>query len=389
MKKLFPVFLILGFVFSMITISCKGNAGNEKPKKSEFEWNTVSKAEPGQAQYFNSANKYPSGSVYPIYNDTTRGIDNNTPDGAPAVQEAIMRIDEDTADQVGDFTVTPKKDGLAISLELEPGTLWNHIQFYVCETDGYDGWESADVRTADLEPVSETKYELLFPFTEKDRWYKVWFSFEENEGEPNQRHVNTHDDPDNDPIKIQANGGQGEFNVYSATNFAEYYSPNRGLYLENLIVNLPEGILESEQHLKVRAEACDPAQGKNRWESGNEKYYVIDDIRDEIWFPSENTQNQDEQAFVNILKGCGNLFFTVSAQVYFDGIEYEQTIYGNWADGYYDEGLDEYIEFQDSNWFVDYEVMPSDATKLPVIRIDQNDGKAIAINLLQNLLHIR
>ena len=60
MKKLFPIFLVLGFVFSMITISCKGNAGNEKPKKSEFEWNTVSKAEPGQAQYFNSANKYPS-----------------------------------------------------------------------------------------------------------------------------------------------------------------------------------------------------------------------------------------------------------------------------------------------------------------------------------------
>ena len=71
------------------------------------------------------------------------------------------------------------------------------------------------------------------------------------------------------------------------------------------------------------------------------------------------------------MKGCGNLFFTVSAQVYFDGIEYEQTIYGNWPD--WNEDLQE--EIPDSNWFVDYEVMPSDAKKLPVIRIDQNDGK--------------
>lgn len=143
MKKLLPIFLILGFVFSMMTISCAQNTDDNKPvvlpdTPEQAEWPAVSTPEPGQAQYFNSGNKYPSGSVYPIYNDTTRGIDNNTDDGDPVVQEAVMIIDENTSDAVGDFTVTPKKDGLYITLELDDGTPWNHIQFYVCETDEYE-----------------------------------------------------------------------------------------------------------------------------------------------------------------------------------------------------------------------------------------------------------
>ena len=394
MKKLFPIFLILGFVFSMMTISCTPGTGNNKSSKDDdkpvvlpdtpeqAEWTAVTTPEPGQAQYFNSENTYPKGSAYPKYTDTTKAIDKNVSPGETVAQTIGRRIDDNTMDDdVGEFSVTPQNDGLKIRLTFDPDRApWNHIQFYACETD--EEWESADVRTADLSPVSEqgasqTVYELLFPFTEKERWYKVWFSFEENEGEENQRHVNTHDDPDYEPIIIEAKGGQGEFNVYSATNFAEYYSPKRGLYLEKLIVNLPERILDTDaenrkkEYLKVRAEACDPALDKYRWESGNEKYFVIDDIRDEIWFPSENTQNQDEQAFVNILRGCGNLFFTVEVQVYVNGTEFQQTVYGNWPD--WNEDLQE--EIPDSNWFVDYEVMPSNAKKLPVIRIDQDDGK--------------
>ena len=383
MKKLLPIFLILGFVFSMMTISCSGSSGDSSPSVApdtpeQAVWSEVSNKnkDPGRPQYFNSGQNYPEGSVFPVPRNTSQEIDDTTQDGDTDAH--VGMTDEEDPEEMYEFSVQAVKDGLRIRLQLDPNLArFSHIQFYVSEAYD-DGWRGQEIRTGELtSTVDETdnvEYELLFPFTEKERHYEVWFSYLENEGvAPEPQYVNTGDDP----LIIQAVGGYGEFNVYSGTDSAQYYSPKRGLYIKNLYVNWPEDILDVDengrpvQHLKVRAEKCD--ETSERWREENAAYFVIDEIRDEIWFPSDNSTG-DELNFVNTLRDSGKLFFTVAAQVYVDGIEYEQTIYGNWEDRWWDEESRTEFVNQDSNWFVDYEVLPSNAKKLPVIRIKQDDG---------------
>ena len=253
----------------------------------------------------------------------------------------------------GKLTVTPRSDGLLLQLNAKDE--WKHVTFCVRDVTNQENWEWHETIEAEV-PVTTVKNsikcELLFPFTEKDRNYSVWFNHYGNNIDEYADWTSEEDKA----VSVKSIGGMGQYDILCAN--AQYWSPKRGLYLERFSPIVPAEISEDQQKLRVRAEIG------HRWNS-EERYFETNTISNTIWFP----ENENDE-FTSFIKGKDKIFLTVQYVVNYKDVEYAQRFYGNWS--FWDNEAQR--EIQDSNWFVDYDALNPAARKLPVVRIKSTEN---------------
>ena len=243
------------------------------------------------------------------------------------------------------LTVTPKNNGLQIQTTFTQP--WKHINICVRELE--EGrWFSevvADVQV--VQKKGKSTCEVFYPFTKKGTAYKVWFI---HMGNSNDEWADWTSEEANG-VTVTADGGAGRLNASCID--VQYWSPRRGLFLNQLYIEAPESI-SIEKKFRVRAEK------DHRWQGG-EKYFETTNLDKTIWFP----ENKDDD-FTSYLIGSKKLFITVELVARYNGVEYSQRFFGNWPT--WDDSIK--AEIEDSNWFIDYGVFDEKAPKLAQIRID-------------------
>ena len=319
MKKLINTFLIIGFV-AFLAASCSPTTGKVKPA------DTPAAQQPGGG----SSSGTPSTPSTPSYTTV------NSEDGI--------------------YSVTIRNDGLLLKANFNQP--WQHFSFMVQDVTNSEWHEIIETNPKVSRSGNSGSCSVLFPFTAKDRKYEIhyihmgnaedeWAAWTECKAKANT-------------VTVTAIGGSGRLDVTCKS--AQYWSPRRGLFLENLDIVEPE-LANASKSLRVRAEKCNSDNGFARWRE--ERTYETTTIAPTIWFPED-----ENDWFTGYVKGSDKLFFCVQYKIVYNNVEFMQRFYGNWAD--WDNQNN--CEIADSNWFVDYGCLDPNATKLPRIEINSEDA---------------
>ena len=319
MKKVINTFLIIGFV-AFLAASCSPTTGKVKPA------DTPAAQQPGGG----SSSGTPSTPSTPSYTTV------NSEDGI--------------------YSVTIRNDGLLLKANFNQP--WQHFSFMVRDVTNSEWHEIIETNPKVSKSGNSGSCSVLFPFTAKDRKYEIhyihmgnaedeWADWTECKAKANT-------------VTVTAIGGSGRLDVTCKS--AQYWSPRRGLFLEDLDIVEPE-LANASKSLKVRAEKCYSENGFARWRE--ERTYETSTIAPTIWFPKD--ENND---FTKYVKGSDKLFFCVQYKIVYNNVEFMQRFYGNWAD--WDNQNN--CEIADSNWFVDYGCLDQTAPKLPRIEINSEDA---------------
>ena len=339
MKKIINTFLIIGFV-AFMAASCSPTVGKSTVPET-----------PAQTPE-SPAPTTPSTPSTPT-----------TPTTPPATTPTYVTVN--SADGV--FSVTAKPEGLLLTASFNAP--WKHFTFVVRDiTNSETGeWhESIDATPPVTQNGNSGSCSALFPFTAKDRKYKIYYTHMGNA--ENEWADWTECSGASNTVTITAAGGAGSLDVTCKS--AQYWSPRRGLFLEDFDIVEPE-LANASKTLKVRAEKCFPENGWARWRE--ERIFETTTIASTIWFPEEANNE-----FTNYIKGSDKLFFTVQYKIVYNNVEFSQRFYGNWADWDNENNC----EISDSNWFIDYDCLDPDATKLPRIEInsiEDTDNEWVAL----------
>ncbi len=288
-----------------------------------------------------SAYTYPGRTLYPIMIDSSKEISATLNTGSPVTAEDRY------------LTVTPQSNGLKIKGQFatdssDSSYYWKHITFRVQDiTSGNMPFISVDFTLND----NEHSKEFVFPFTENGHTYKVWFS---HMGGLNPDRDNSYDEwygynennESNQIVQVASIGGIGNLSVTS--QYVEYL--NRIFYCTGLTITKPSTVeIGSNVEWSVRVEKG------SRWGSGPNKEIRIPYDGPGIKFSSCRNEN-DLNAFTNIVRNSDQLFFNIVIHIRHDGLEYNQDIYANYGDWISDSEIDE------------------DAQKLPVIKIESTEN---------------
>ena len=324
MKKFRILPLILSLFILSLSVSCKPSV-NPNPAKQN-ETSDTSSSTPAESSSSSSSSQSTLVTGTPVKDGTQK------------------------------LTVTPRSDGLLIHLNFTDTDPWRHISFYVQENIPNEWHESIEAQVQIIEQNNKKSCELLFPFTVTGKSYKVWFSHMGNADDEWADWDKTEDDA----AIVTSLGGLGKLDVTCLNDAVQYWSPRRGLYLKGLNVTKP-ALNSIQEKFKVRAEVG------ARWES-TEKTFETPFTGDIIWFPEEGNippENGSDQDFINLIKGQTKIFLTVQYVLVYNNVEFAQRLYGNYP--LWDDTSQS--EIPNSNWFADYAALNSNATKLPVIKI--------------------
>ena len=316
MKKIINTFLIIGFV-AFMAASCSPTTSKAKPD------DTPAATQPGS----------------------------ETPGGTPATPATpVTYTTVNSADNI--YSVTIRPEGLLLKAQFNQP--WKHFSFVVRDVTNSEWHETIEANPKVTSSGNSGYCSVLFPFTAKDRKYKIYYT---HMGNAEDEWANWTDCQGSEStVTVTAIGGDGTLDVTCKS--AQYWSPRRGLFLENLDIVEPE-LANASKSLKVRAEKCYSENGFARWRE--ERTYETSTIGPTIWFPED--ENND---FTNYVKGSDKLFFTVQYKIEYNNAEFLQRFYGNWAE--WDDQNN--CEKADSNWFVDYDCLDQTKAKLPRIEIN-------------------
>ena len=257
MKKFLSFFLILGFVVLGMTTSCKASVDSpEKKKDNTEETQTSSTTTTTQTQ-----------------------------------QEPQLIVGTPVTSSDGILTVTPRSDGLLIQASFtEP---WQHITFCI-QKNIQNEWHVATENDCEITTANgQSTCSLLYPFTEKDMTYKIWFV---HMGNADDEWTDWTSSENDDPVFVTGLGGLG--NMEAMSGDGQYLSPRRGFYMKNLYVDKPQVSLQEK--LVFRAEC-----GGTRWGPG-EKYFETQTVSDTVWFPDDEDDELNQY-----LKGQDKIFITI------------------------------------------------------------------------------
>ncbi len=320
MKKIINTFLIIGFV-AFMAASCSPTTSKAKPA------DTPAATQPG----------------------------GETPGGTPATPATpVTYTTVNSADNI--YSVTIRPEGLLLKAQFNQP--WKHFSFVVRDVTNSEWHETIEANPKVTSSGNSGYCSVLFPFTAKDRKYKIYYT---HMGNAEDEWANWTDCQGSEStVTVTAIGGAGTLDVTCKS--AQYWSPRRGLFLEDLDIVEPE-LANASKSLKVRAEKCYSENGFARWRE--ERTYETTTIAPTIWFPED--ENND---FTNYVKGSDKLFFTVQYKIEYNNAEFLQRFYGNWAE--WDDQNN--CEKANSNWFVDYACLDQTAAKLPRIEINSEDA---------------
>lgn len=320
MKKIINTFLIIGFV-AFMAASCSPTTSKAKPD------DTPTATQPG----------------------------GEAPGGTPATPATpVTYTTVNSADNI--YSVTIRPDGLLLKAQFNQP--WKHFSFVVRDVTNSEWHETIEANPKVTSSGNSGYCSVLFPFTAKDRKYKIYYT---HMGNAEDEWANWTDCQGSEStVTVTAIGGAGTLDVTCKS--AQYWSPRRGLFLEGLNITEPK-LTNATSKLKVRAEKCYPEKNWARWQE--EKTFETSTIGQTIWFPED--ENND---FTNYVKGSDKLFFTVQYKIEYNNAEFLQRFYGNWAE--WDDQNN--CEKADSNWFVDYACLDQTAAKLPRIEINSEDA---------------
>ena len=251
----------------------------------------------------------------------------------------------------GILTVTPKSDGLLLKAEFTED--WQHFTFYIRDITKNEWQQPVTAEAKIIKKGKKSSCEILYPFTAKNGIYKIWYS---HMGNKDNEWADWTEET-NKSLKIMATGGAGAYNIVCQDG--QYLSPRRGLFFNLFIEELPPELATSRR-LKIRAER------DYRWQGG-EQYFETYQVGNYVWFPED-----EENEFIKVLKGSDKIFLTADYIINYNGIDYAQNFFGNWAAW----DMQNNCEIPDSNWFTDYEALDQSVAKLPRVEIEstENDG---------------
>ena len=318
MKKILSVFLILGFVVLGLTTSCKGSVNGTKDDDAKGDDTT-----------------------------TTTPATPTTP--GPQTPQIITGTPVTSSD--GILTVTPRSDGLLIQASFTQP--WKHITFCIQENTANEWHASVENDPQINTSNGQSTCSLLYPFTQKDVPYKIWFN---RMGNADDEWADWTSTENTDAVNVTGLGGLGNIEAMCDNDGIQYFSPRRGFYMPYLYINKPQ--VNLQEKFVFRAEK------DGRW-TNPEKYFHSETISDTVWFPED-----DEDEFIQYLKGATKLFISVQYVFKYKNIEYAQRFCANWPA--WDESTQS--EIDDSNWFVDYDTLGQIVPTLPVIRINSEDS---------------
>ena len=283
--------------------------------------------------------RYPENFEYPKYHDSTKEL--------PA--QLVTGASVQSTDNI--ITVTPRSDGLLIEVNYKAqnaSVYWRHNTLKIKDTTSGKEKETGIVEI----PINETETtrttQILYPFTESGRQYKVWIEHMGTETEEWGGWASTSENP----ATVTAIGGSGEFRVTCAgMDYSVNYDSTRKLTFNNYEVYKPSILNGITPTAKIRAE------NGGRWVGE----YIE---RENFLFPAEVVQI-DNQEMINFLDQNQQLFIVVNLMFEYNGLKYQQEVYSNYD---YTLGWQHH-----DNWIKDPGTL-SGIGQLPLIKITSTEN---------------
>ena len=228
----------------------------------------------------------------------------------------------------GFITVKPASDGLHIKVDYSKRNdtqYWRHISFAVQDISDPDLWVAAietgwlDIK---LDGTNLKPTEYVFPFTKKGCKYKVWVTHCGVDGDDwGGWKSEEEEDAYKNQTGITATGGLGNVNVTSNYDGFLFLTPDPMLYLDRLILNLPDCLKDVSAEWDVHAEV----DNTSNWAGNPDKQ------RDER-FPFTGSFIKGINKFddsVFHFSGSSKIFFNVNYCFEYKNMGYKQWVVNN------------------------------------------------------------